>query len=214
MNLTNSYLAFQQQSLSPFHVVENLMEDYEELGFVELSFDKDWSLNAGSSYYLRHPDLKSLIAFRVGQRSPRDGGFKILSAHTDSPAFRLRLDPFKVKEGVSVLMTQKHGGMIFRSWFDRPLTIGGSVFIKSEKSKFLYPIDAQIVASSIPVGVIPDVAIHLDREKNQKGSINPELVMQAICGTSDMDAKEKLFGKETLGQWQLSMAMEKVLHLH
>jgi aspartyl aminopeptidase len=171
------YIAFQSRSPSPFHTVETVRKIFLGAGFTALDPKEVWDVKKGGSYFLVHPGGKSIIGFKVGEELPGKAGFSILGAHTDSPALRLRLHPWDQQDGYGRLLVQKHGSLILRSWLDRPLILAGALY----RALPDLSISTEIVETHLPVGGIPDLAIHLDREKN--GEIHPELALPAIFGT-------------------------------
>lgn len=181
----NQYIAFQNECLSPFHCVKALKKTLIAKGYVELPWTEKWTLEINGRYYIEHQDGKSLIAFVVGEQSPCRNGFQLACAHTDSPALKIKLNPHSVDNKVHQILTQFHGSPIMRSWMDRPLLAAGSLyFIQRHHNKVVFgeesalpQVERVLVQSEEAVGVIPDVAIHLDREKNQKGEINPETML-------------------------------------
>ena len=188
-SLISDYCQFQQKCLSPFHVVDVLKASMREAGFTQLEDAGIWSLEPGASYFVTHSDGKSLIAFTLGDLPPEHNGFNIACAHTDSPCLRLRLNPFASSDNLLQVLTQYHGGLIARTWLDRPLSLAGAVYklprsgkqiIVDQKACFPVPQRA-LVQSHKPVMVIPDIAIHLDREKNRTGSIDLETMLTAVA---------------------------------
>ena len=187
--LIDEYIAFQSTSSSPFHVVATAATLLNEAGFQTLHVTDSWQLSPGGKYTVVHPDGKTLIAFCQGDQAATEAGFQMIGAHTDSPALRLKLDPWESKEECLVLGTQKHGGLILRSWLDRPLILAGAVYtIKRDQSRPLAgpsgrpQVEQQVVQCHNPIGVIPDLAIHLDRDKNANGELNAETAMLAVTG--------------------------------
>lgn len=219
-DLVDGYIAFQGEAQSPFHVVHKLAADLTQDGFKELQLADHWNLESGAGYYVIHREGKTLVSFVVGKESPADSGFAIIAAHTDSPALRLRLNPFSNNPYYRCLQTQVHGGMIFRTWFDRPLVLAGMVYSYPKgKPQFdpqngLPQISRCLVRSPQPLAVIPELAIHLDREKNNSGPVNPEIMLQAIIGTRGFgDTKRRQLleslvstGIDDVQGWELSLA--------
>lgn len=60
-----------------------------------------------------------------------DGGFAMAAAHSDSPAFRLKEHPDRRSAHYVQLSTEKYGGMLMSTWFDRPLSVAGRVFVRA-----------------------------------------------------------------------------------
>lgn len=200
----DSYIDFQSKAHSPFHVVSFLKEKFTNKGLIELDPTNEWSaLQKQQAYFVIHPDGKTMIAFRLGDQLPHEAGMHLIGSHTDSPAFRLKSLPFQITENCVRLATQKHGGIILRSWLDRPLLLAGSVF-ELERSQGKVQLDhlgrpfikKHLVQTQYPIGVIPDLAIHLDRDKNTKGEINSETMMRLVLGMGD----KVEFWKEKLAQ--------------
>ena len=154
---------------SAFHgalVVKNLLE---KNGFTELKEEEKWTLEAEKAYYVTRND-SAIIAFRTGKKCPCVAGFKLIGAHTDSPGFRIKPRPEMVAEGAYLkLNTEVYGGPILSTWFDRPLGIAGRVALKGENP--LRPVH-RLVDINKPVVIIPNLAIHMNREVNKGVEIN------------------------------------------
>jgi len=77
-----------EASPSPFHAVDETVRRLRAVGFSELRESEEWILRPGDARYVTRADA-SVIAFRVGDRSPVEAGFRIIGSHTDSPNLRL-----------------------------------------------------------------------------------------------------------------------------
>ena len=190
------YIRFLGDAVTPFHAVIECENRLRSAGFVARRLDEDLSCKPGERCYVVNPDGKSLIVIHAGSRTPLETGYAIFGAHTDSPDLRLRMNPLNEEAGCVLLTTQLHGGLIRRTWFDRPLALAGSVFrlARDKKGKPRFnPITGQplltrtLVRVDRPVGLIPELAIHLDREKNDGGAVNAQTQLNAIFATG-MDA--------------------------
>ncbi|MFK7872747.1 MAG: M18 family aminopeptidase [Oligoflexales bacterium] len=195
MIYANSYINFQSHALSPYHVVDRVIKTLADAQF------KAWQpgtpLTEGG-WWLAHPDTKAVVAWKVPKKPSIKNGYAITASHVDSPTLRLRLQPFKEDDGVNRLLTQMHGGLIQRSWFDRPLYVAGKVWHLQNSKKMMYKkglpaVTETLVHSTIPLAVIPDVAIHLDPQKNKDGKINPENALAAMFGCQETKELQKLF---------------------
>ncbi|MCO4761407.1 MAG: M18 family aminopeptidase [Myxococcales bacterium] len=197
------YIRFLGDAVTPFHAVVECENRLKSAGFSQISVLETLNVAQGDKCYVVHPDGKTLIAFVVGSRSPVKTGFALWGAHTDSPDLRLRLNPLTTEAGTVQLTTQLHGGLIRRSWLDRPLSLAGSVFQVARDASghpIFNPIDGQPVISRTlvrldePLAVIPDLAIHLDRKKNDEGEINAQTMLNAVfaCGDDPDEAMKAL----------------------
>ncbi len=186
------YVAFLGESPTPAHAVVAVTNRLESAGFVARDAAEPLDPKQGERIYVVAPDGRTVLAAVIGSRAPALTGFSIWGAHTDSPDLRLRLNPVRSEAGTVQLLTQVHGGIIRRAWLDRPLMLAGALFHllrdKSGAPRFHPTTGKPMVQRSLvhlprPLAVIPDLAIHLDREKNDKGAINPETALNAVFAT-------------------------------
>lgn len=153
-------LRFLNASPSCYHAAANIASALEKAGFTRLWESRPWDVAPGEGYYVLRGDA-SLIAFRV----PRDivSGFRIAAAHSDSPTFKIRESGEVPSAGNCLrLSVEPYGGMIQRSWMDRPLSVAGRVMVRAEGRivSRLADVDQDLL-------VMPSVAIHMDREVNK-----------------------------------------------
>ncbi|MSP91945.1 MAG: M18 family aminopeptidase [Myxococcales bacterium] len=190
----DGYVDFLHAAPTPFHAVAGVVRRLQTAGFVERALGAPFDIEPGERAIVVHPDGRSVIALHIGERSPVETGYALVGAHTDSPDLRLRLNPVAQSAGTVLLTTQFHGGLIRRSWLDRPLALAGAVHqivrLRNGQPAF-HAITGQpivtrrLVHLDAPIGVIPDIAIHLDREKNEKGPINPQGWLNAVLATGE-----------------------------
>ena len=180
-------LQFIDNSPSVYHVAENIKNELTEQGFAELKEKDDWQIDAGKGYFVIRND-SSVIAFRMPQEKPL--GFHVIASHSDSPTFKVKEAPeMAVEEKYIKLNTEKYGGMILSTWLDRPLSVAGRIVVKEK--------DSQPVVRTVNVNkdllVIPNVAIHMNRDMNKGFEYNPQVDMLPLMslGTKE-DSKEML----------------------
>ena len=126
---TESLISFIGKSPSSFHAVRNLEEELTDNGFIALDEKRRWSIERGKSYFVTR-NGSALIAFRIPEGKPE--GFSIIASHTDSPSFKVKVNPEIVSSGLyTTLNAEGYGGMLIAPWFDRPLSIAGRVFIRN-----------------------------------------------------------------------------------
>ncbi|MBQ6788093.1 MAG: M18 family aminopeptidase [Lachnospiraceae bacterium] len=166
-------MQFLDNSLTSYHAVREVEKQLKKGGFESLSEKKIWKLESGKAYYVIRND-SSLMAFRVPDCKVSEiEGFRIFAAHTDSPAFKIKESAEMEKEGnYVVLNTEKYGGMILSTWMDRPLTIAGRVCLGRDGEIVSYPIK---LADNICM--IPNLAIHMNRDMNNGVALNPQIDM-------------------------------------
>lgn len=163
---------FLYDSPTAFHAVDNIKDILSNEGFKELDSKKRWNLKKGGKYYVTTND-SAIIAFCMGSGKPQEEGFKIIGAHNDAPGFKVKPMPEMTSEGSYFkLNTEVYGGPILNTWYDRPLSIAGRVVLRSENP--LYPV-TRLVNINKPLMIIPNLAIHMNRDVNNGMKINPQV---------------------------------------
>ncbi|MCQ2519172.1 MAG: M18 family aminopeptidase [Lachnospiraceae bacterium] len=172
-------LKFIDKSPTPFHVIENIKETLEKDSFSEYSEKDSWKLWNGMKGYVTRGD-SSIVAFRIPNCN-KIKGFHIYSAHSDSPAFKLKEKSELNNEfGLVRVNTEKYGGMILSSWLDRPLSVAGRVIYEKngELTGKLVNIDRDLL-------VIPNVAVHMNTSINSGYEYKAQTDMLPVFKSSD-----------------------------
>lgn len=162
-------LEFLAESPTPFHAVQAMASRLEAKGFSRLLESESWSLTAGERYYFCRND-SSIMAFVYGSEPLAEEGIRMVGAHTDSPCLKVKPQPEMVKQGYFQLGVETYGGVLLHPWFDRDLSIAGRVTYRTQQGT----VTSHLLDFKRPVAVIPSLAIHLNREVNQKGAVNPQ----------------------------------------
>ncbi len=176
-------LEFIQNSPSMFHVADNMKKRLEEAGFAQLREKDSWELSAGGAYYVARND-SSLIVFRLPAAWERSEGrpfkgYHIVAAHSDSPTFKVKTRPETVAEGCYVrLNVENYGGMILSTWLDRPLSVAGRVAVRRADGG----VDMRLVNLDRDLLVIPNLAVHMNRDINKGYGYNPQTDMLPLMG--------------------------------
>lgn len=163
-------MTFLDESVTGYHAVRNVEKELQKAGFQKVDEKEMWELEYGKAYYTVRND-SSIMAFVI----PQDeiSGFHIFAAHSDSPAFKVKEAPEMDKESAYVcLNTEKYGGMILNTWLDRPLTIAGRICLEEEGTLKTYP-----VKLDDGFCLIPNLAIHMNRDINNGVALNPQTDM-------------------------------------
>lgn len=171
LEFAKELIDFLYESPTAFHAVKNVKEVLNKEGFTELCECSKWELEKGGKYYTTKNN-SALIAFTVGKGEIEQEGFKLIGAHTDSPTFRVKPNcEMTVENSYVRLNTEVYGGPILNTWFDRPLGIAGRVILKSDS--ILFP-KSELVNINKPLLIIPNMAIHMNREINKGFEINAQ----------------------------------------
>ena len=164
-------LDFIQQSPTPFHAVQNMVNMLENAGFQRLDEQSAWFMQekqVQGRYFVTRND-SSIVAFDIKQPLLKQG-IRMVGAHTDSPCLKVKPNPELVRQGYLQLGVEVYGGALLNPWFDRDLSLAGRVSYVDESGNIAH----QLVDWKQPIAVIPSLAIHLDREANDKRSINKQ----------------------------------------
>jgi aspartyl aminopeptidase len=156
-------VAFLEKSPSPFHCVQEAKARLVARGFIALEEAADWHCEPGTGYVATRGG-SSLIAFRVGQKAAADAGFVIVGAHTDSPNLRLKPRLAKTKEGLLQFDVDVYGGVLLATWGDRDLGLAGRVVVREGQG-----FRSELLRIDRPLCRVTNLAIHLNREVNEKG---------------------------------------------
>ncbi|MBD8493734.1 M18 family aminopeptidase [Pseudomonas syringae] len=172
--LNKGLIDFLKASPTPFHATATLVQHLEAGGFQRLDERDTWTVESGGRYYVTRND-SSIIAFRMGRHSPLIGGIRMVGAHTDSPCLRVKPQPELQRQGFWQLGVEVYGGALLAPWFDRDLSLAGRVTFRRDGK-----VESQLIDFKLPIAVIPNLAIHLNRTANEGWPINPQLELPPI----------------------------------
>ena len=174
--IARQLIQFLNASPSCYHAAAAAARMLEAEGYRRLREEEPWELEPGGRYYAVRGGA-SLIAFRA-PRSRDFPGFLLAAAHTDSPTFRIREAAEVASAGNCLrLSVEPYGGMIHRSWLDRPLSVAGRAVVRAGSG-----LDARLVYLDRDLLVIPSVAIHMDREVNKGTALKPNVDLLPLFG--------------------------------
>lgn len=186
--------------------VEEAARQLEEAGFEELEFQNSWGLKHGGKYYMKHHGT-TLFAFTVGGKLQFRDSFRMAAAHTDYPCLRIKPNPDMQAAGYEQLNVEVYGGPIINTWLDRPLGISGRVAVRS--GDVMRP-DMRLVDIRRPLMVIPNLAIHLNREVNKGVELNKQTELLPVIGTVNGEQNEGGAFLDFLAE-ELKVAREDIL---
>ena len=192
---TSDLLAFLEASHSVFHAQAYLTNILNKEGYTRLQESEKWDLVPGGKYYLLRSD-STLIAFRIPNGTPR--GFMLSASHADRCSFKIK-ENSELTGTYTRLTTEKYGGMIISPWLDRPLSIAGRVMVETENG-----VESRLVDIDRDLLLIPNVAIHMNREVNKGQNWNPAVDTLPLIGGPEAAGKlaallEKEAGGKVLG---------------
>ena len=193
--MQKEFLNFLNSARSSYHAVDLLVKDLETAGYSRLLEGEAWTLAPGGKYFLTR-NGSSLVAFRVPQKV--SGGFMIGAAHSDRPTFKIKENP-ELTGKYTRLAVERYGGMLISTWLDRPLSIAGRAVVETENG-----VEIKLVDIDRDLLMIPNVAIHMNRNANDGYKWNPAVDTLPLMGGKDAKGKlnevlEEAAGGKILG---------------
>ena len=169
---------FMNASPVNFFAVETIKKCLIEAGYKEWkagepcpevkSGDKLFSTKNGSA----------IFAFHIGKKTLAEGGMRIISAHSDSPCFRVKPNAeIKCEGGLVKLNTELYGGAIMSTWMDRPLSLAGRVVLAGES---MTEPEVRLMRIERPIRTIPNLAIHFNRQVNDGVALSKQKDMLPV----------------------------------
>ena len=184
MKQTDRLFRLLEMATSRFHTVKAVEEELREHGFERLYLKDRWQLKKGGKYMVMHHG-STIFAFTVGKDFEQGDSFRIAASHGDFPGFQMKPNAGLENGGYLQLNTEGYGGAILSTWMDRPLSVAGRVVLKSDD---VFKPEVRLLDMKKPVLIIPNLAIHFNREMNKGVELRKQVEMIPIYGT----ASEKL----------------------
>jgi len=194
MTAAEQFLSFVQSTPTPFHLVQESEDKLLKAGFTRLDERQSWNGDFGSlvvrgGKYFYHRNRSTIVAFSVGGKYQPGGEFKVIGAHTDSPVLKVKPVSARTAHGYMQVGVECYGGGLWHTWFDRDLTLAGSVIVeKGDSSGF----ERQLVNLRRPVLRIPSLCIHLQSAEERKSfGPNKETHLQPILAMVGQDLNKE-----------------------
>lgn len=158
--MTKDLKKFLDESPVGLYAAANIRGMLLENGYTECREGSEWKLVPGGRYFVMR-NGSAVIAFQIPKEESW-AGFQIAASHLDSPTFRIKSNAEIVVENrYATLNVEKYGGMLLAPWLDRPLSVAGRVLVRTESG-----IETRLVNIDRDLMIIPNVAIHMNREIN------------------------------------------------
>ena len=185
--IVDDLMAFIDASPTAFQATEQARCRLAAAGFRPLAEGDRWQLEPGGKYFVERGG-SALLAFQLPSPCSAATGFRLLAAHTDSPGLKLKLPGGAEVGGLLMIPVEVYGGAILGSWLDRPLGIAGRAVLDTPAG-----LKVRLLALDEPLAVIPNLALHLNREVNQGFAYNPRQHLSACLGqASPADFRRRL----------------------
>lgn len=178
--LNDELIAFLNESHNEYLAANLIRKILSKSGFKEIKENETWNLKLNSKYFfLRNGN--SLVAFVTPYRlNKSDFYYKIISSHLDSPALKLKENPAVCTNFYEKWKVEVYGGLINSTYVDRPLGLAGRLIVKIKNG-----LETRIVDTKKAVAIIPNVAIHQNRNINNGFIYNPQVDLLPLAGTGE-----------------------------
>lgn len=169
-HVNKELFSFLDRSPNAFFAVKNMCDVLSEAGMTRLYEGASWNLEAGKGYFVTRND-SAIIAFRIPKADYT--GFQIMASHCDSPVFKIKTNAeITIDKQYVKLNVEKYGGMLCAPWLDRPLSAAGRVIVRTEDG-----IETRLVNIDRDLMIIPNLAIHMNRQVNDGYKFNAQVDM-------------------------------------
>ena len=180
MNYISELIDFLNGSPSGYHAVANVCAMLENSGYVRLSEQDAWEILPGGKYYVVRGGT-AVMAFRIPEVIT--GGFLMSASHSDRPTFKIK-ENAELSGAYTRLAVERYGGMLIAPWLDRPLSVAGRVLVETENG-----IHNKLVNIDRDLLMMPNVAIHMNRQVNEGYKWNPAVDTIPLLGGKDAKGK-------------------------
>lgn len=164
--MNSEILKFLDDSPTAFCATSSIVKMLVAKGYKPL----ENKIEKGKKYYITRND-SSIIAFNIGKKLT-DPSLMMCASHSDCPTFKLKPNPIiKTKYGIK-LNVESYGGLLYRAYFDRPLSLAGRVIVKTKDG-----ISFKTLKDDEPFCIIPSMAPHLARDgEDKKPNVEKDLI--------------------------------------
>lgn len=180
--ISRKLLDFINASPSMFHAVRTMGDHLEATSYQRLREQDAWHIERGGRYFVTRNN-SSVIAFQVGAELPADSyQFRMTAAHSDSPTFKIKAVPELEGPGEYLrLNVESYGGGIDNTWMDKPLSIAGRVFVRTESG-----VRCELLSMDKDVLLIPSIAIHMNRKVNEGAPLNRQIDLCPLFSAGEL----------------------------
>ncbi len=152
-------MSYLDASPSHWHATLSSAAVLRAAGFEELQLDQSWVDVPSKGFVIRGA---ALVGWSRDEGANATAPLRIVGAHTDSPGLRIKPRPDVGGYGWKQLSVEVYGGALLNSWLDRDLGVAGQVVTRD---------GARPIAVREALARVPQLAIHLDRDVNERGLI-------------------------------------------
>lgn len=169
---------FVDASPSSYHAAAEVARRLLDAGFTSLHESDAWPQEPGRYVVVREG---AVIAWAVSTSAGPTTPVRVFGAHSDSPGFKLKPQPTTGHLGWLQAGVEVYGGPLVNSWLDRELRLAGRLVLED---------GTEVLADSGPLLRLPQLAIHLDREVNERLTLDRQVHTQPVWGVGAAESAD------------------------
>ena len=190
---TDSLIDFVTASPSSYHAAAEVARRLEEAGFTRADETITWQEDLPRRGYVIRDG--AIAAWALPETLAPGAGLRIVGAHTDSPALKLKPAAALVRSGWQLINAEVYGGPLLASFLDRELGLAGRLTTRD---------GAIHLVRTGPIARVAQIAPHLDRQTHllplwslAEPDAAPDAVETHLCEIAGIDPAE-LAGHDVL----------------
>lgn len=160
-HILEDFQKFLDHSPTSWHAAQEIGNRLASVDFMPLDEGEKWELEKGKKYFVQRGG--SLCAFSIPEKRPKK--IMIIASHTDSPALKIKPNAEVIENNMMFLETEVYGSPLLSSWLNRDLALAGRIIVQNGQNET----EEHLVYLEESPLIIPQLALHLDREVNEKG---------------------------------------------
>ncbi len=165
---------------SVYHAQDYLVRVLKDAGYTQLREEADWKPVCGGKYFVTRGGT-AVVAFRIPHQAP--AGFMMSASHADRPCFKVK-ENFELGGNYTRMAVEKYGGQLLFTWLDRPLSLAGRVTVETGEG-----VQCKLLDIDRDLLLIPNVAIHMNRQVNDGYKWNPAVDTLPLAGSKEAAGK-------------------------
>ena len=174
---TDSLIDFVTASPSSYHAAAEVARRLEGVGFARADETVSWEDGLPRRGYVIRDG--AIAAWVMPEALEPGAGLRVVGAHTDSPALKLKPAAALVRSGWQLINAEVYGGPLLASFLDRELGLAGRLTTRD---------GAVHLVRTGPIARVAQIAPHLDRSVNDTLHLDRQTHLLPLWSLAGPDA--------------------------
>ena len=174
---TDSLIDFVTASPSSYHAAAEAARRLEAAGFTRVDETVSWEDGLPRRGYVIRDG--ALAAWVLPEALAQGAGLRVVGAHTDSPALKLKPAAGLLRSGWQLINAEVYGGPLLASFLDRELGLAGRLTTRD---------GAVHLVRTGPIARVSQIAPHLDRSVNDTLHLDRQTHLLPLWSLAGPDA--------------------------